>query len=105
MNIQKNVIESVYISAGCNRCDKALDWGGKHNQLIYAQSRSVALLTQQEPFQIKYTFNTHKDKVNCVKWISRVNVEENEENQVNEFVSGSEDKSITIWRENSQSMV
>jgi WD40 repeat protein len=92
-------VDSIYISAGCNRCARALDWGGKCNQLIYAQCNSVALLSRTEPFSIKYTFNRHSDKVNCVKWISRVGIDGSAVS-TDEFISGSKDKSIIVWQQN-----
>lgn len=105
MTLNKNA-ESIYISAGCNRCAKALDWGGKYNQLIYAQSRSVALLSQQEPFQIKSTFNQHTDKINCVKWISRYFFSslECKGDAPNEFLSASKDKTIAVWQGNDENV-
>ncbi|CAF0711829.1 unnamed protein product [Brachionus calyciflorus] len=98
MTIKPNKVESVYISAGCNRCPKALDWGGRQNQLIYAQSRSVALLNDKEPFEIKCTFNKHTDRVNAVKWITSNDFVQNELLSTNEFVSVSKDKSVIVWQ-------
>lgn len=98
MTIKQNEVESLYISAGCNRCPKALDWGGRQNQLIYAQSRSIALLSDCEPFQIKCTFNKHTDRVNCVRWISLNDFVQKNLLDTNEFVSVSKDKSVVIWQ-------
>jgi WD40 repeat protein len=100
MNDEKNkTAESVFIAAGCNRSPKALDWGGAHNQLIYAQSRSVALMdTDTEPFQIKCSLNMHKEIVNSVKWISSNGFIDNTKFAKNEFVSTSKDKTVIVWR-------
>ena len=90
-------MDSIYISAACNRSPKSLDWGGKNNQIIYAFSNSVAILSNTEPFQIKSTYNYHTDRVNCVKWISNLN---NLQLDFDEFISGSTDKKICVWRGN-----
>jgi hypothetical protein len=92
--------EAVFISAGCNRSPKALDWGGRQNQLIYGQCRSIALMTDKEPFQVKCSFNKHKDVVNCVKWISSNGFIDNSRFSHNEFVSTSKDKSVIVWQGN-----
>jgi hypothetical protein len=92
--------EPEYISAGSNRSPKALDWGGAENRLIYAQCRSVAMLSDQEPFHIKCTFNKHTDVVNSVKWINystSTNSQLNK-NELNEFVSASNDKTVIVWQ-------
>ena len=90
-------MDSIYISAACNRSPKSLDWGGKDNQIIYGFSNSIAILSKDEPFQIKSTFNYHNDRVNCVKWISNPN---NIKLEFNEFLSGSTDKKVCVWRGN-----
>jgi elongator complex protein 2 len=91
------MIDSIYISAACNRSPNSLDWGGNNNQIIYGFSNSIAVLSINEPFQIKSTFNYHKDRVNCVKWIkNQTNLKLN----FNEFISGSTDKKICVWRGN-----
>jgi hypothetical protein len=92
-------VSPIYISSGCNRCPKALDWGGRHNQIIYAQVNSIALLSDHEPFQIKSTYNSHKDKVNAVKWITSNGFISIEKFKINEFVSASKDKTVIIWQE------
>lgn len=97
---ENNLVEPIYISLGCNRCPKALDWGGNENQLIYAHSNSIALLNDQEPFHIKCTFNKHTDKVNCVKWISSNGFLDKSTFKLNEFVSASKDKSVVLWQGN-----
>lgn len=91
-------IESIYISAGCNRCPKALDWGGKQDQLICAVSNSVGLFSSQEPFEIKSTLNQHTDKVNCVKWINFNEFTPKNLFDTNEFVSASKDKTLVLWQ-------
>ena len=91
-------VSSVYISAACNRCPKALDWGGKQNQLICALSNSVALFSDQEPFEIKCTFNKHTDRVNCVKWISSTGSVDQTRLGFSEFISASKDKSLILWK-------
>jgi WD40 repeat protein len=88
-------IEAEYISSGCNRCPKSLDWGGNQNQLAYAFSNSIAILSDKEPYQIRITLNRHSDQVNCVKWISNLN---NSSFEFNEFISGSVDKTLVVWR-------
>jgi hypothetical protein len=91
--------EAVFISAGCNRSPKALDWGGRQNQLIYGQCRSIALLSRQEPFQVKCSLNKHTDVINCVKWIaSSGGLIESSQFTQNEFVSASKDKSVIVWQ-------
>lgn len=100
MTVNQVKVEPLYISAGCNRCPKALDWGGNQNQLIYAQSRSIALLSDKEPYQIKCTFNMHQDKVNAVKWISSNGFIDNGLFEMSEFVSASKDKSVIVWQGN-----
>ncbi len=93
-----SLVEPIYIGAGCNRCPKSLDWGGNQNQLIYAQSNSIALLSNEEPFQIKCTFNKHTDKVTCVKWISSNGFIDNGLFSMNEFISTSKDKTVVLWQ-------
>jgi WD40 repeat protein len=96
-----STIRPTYISVGCNRSPNTLDWGGAQNQLIYAFSNSVALLNDREPFEIKCTFNRHVDKVNCVKWIKRGDDSCDKLLQpigLNEFVSGSKDRSLIVWQ-------
>ena len=96
-----NKVESIYISSGCNKCPKALDWGGKHNQLIAGVSNSVALFSNEEPFEIKCTFNKHTDRVNCVKWISPADDDLKISSlKCNEFISASKDKSLVLWQGN-----
>ncbi len=88
-------VKSVYISSGCNRCPKALDWGGNRNQLIYAHCNSIALLSDEESFHIISTLNRHTDKINAVKWISSngfINI------PIGEFVSASKDNSVIVWQ-------
>jgi hypothetical protein len=92
-------IRPTYISVGCNRSPNTLDWGGAQNQLIYAFSNSVALLSQSEPFEVKCTLNSHLDKVNCVKWIrSGDGGDRCFPIGINEFVSGSKDRSLIVWQ-------
>ena len=91
-------IDPVYISAGCNRCPKALDWGGKQDQLICAVSNSIALFSNQEPFEIKCTFNKHTDRVNCIKWINFNEFTPKIQFNINEFISASKDKSVILWQ-------
>ncbi len=91
-------IESSYISAGCNRCPKALDWGGKQDQLICAVTNSIALFSNQEPFEIKCTFNKHSERVNCVKWINFNEFTPKKNFDLNEFISASKDKTLILWR-------
>ena len=93
-----NKVKSVYISAGCNKCPKALDWGGNQNQLLTSVSNSVALYSDKEPFEIKCTFNKHTDKVNCVKWISPNDLIDTTLFTANEFVSASKDKTLIVWQ-------
>lgn len=92
--------DAVYISAGCNRTPKSLDWGGPQNQLAFAQCHSVALMSQEEPFQIKCTFHKHTDLINCVKWIeySSSSTSQTSSHQLNEFVSASKDKTVVVWQ-------
>lgn len=91
-------VEPIYISAGCNRCPKALDWGGRQNQLISCVSNSIALYSSQEPFEIKCTFNKHTDRINCVKWISFTDLTPSTLFNKNEFISASKDKTIVVWQ-------
>lgn len=102
MTIEK--VKSIYISSGCNRCPKALDWGGNRNQIIYAHSNSVALLSESEPFQIQSTFNRHTDKINAVKWISSNGFMKNGEIPLSEFISASKDKSVIVWQGDNQNV-
>lgn len=96
-----NPVESIYISTGCNKCPKALDWSGKQNQLITSVSNSVALFSKEEPFEIKCTFNKHTDRVNCVKWISPADDDlKTSSLKCNEFISASKDKSLVVWQGN-----
>lgn len=96
--MSKIEIEPIYISSGCNRCPKALDWGGKQEQLITAISNSIALFSNKEPFEIKCTFNNHTDKVNCVKWINFNEFTPKDLFTRNEFISASKDKTIVVWQ-------
>jgi hypothetical protein len=91
-------VRAAYISAGCNKCPKALDWGGQQNQLICAFSNSVALFSDQQPFQIKCTFNRHTDKVNSVKWISSLDDVKGTSLKCSEFISASKDKTVIVWQ-------
>jgi hypothetical protein len=91
---QPDAIDCEYISAACNRTQNSLDWGGLDNQLIYAFSNSIALLTSTEPFEVKCSFNKHTGRVNCLKWISN----KTGKLDLSEFVSGSADKSLVVWR-------
>lgn len=91
-------VHPLYISAGCNRCPKSLDWGGKQNQLIYGQSNSIALISDCEPFEIKCTFNKHTERVNAVKWITFSEFVQKNKLKTNEFVSASKDKSVIVWQ-------
>ena len=92
-------IDPIYISAGCNRCAKALDWGGSANQIIFGQSRAVALMTSNnDEFEIKCTFGGHTDTVNCARWIRRALLSDPNILKEDEFISGSKDKSIIVWR-------
>lgn len=91
-------VNSIYISAGCNRCPKSLDWGGKQNQLIFAQSNSIALVSESEPFQIKCTFKKHTERVNAVKWIAFNELVQKNKLTTNEFVSVSKDKNVIVWQ-------
>lgn len=90
------LINSIYTSVSCNRTPNSLDWGGKSNEIIYAFSNSIAILSKNEPYQIKATFNKHLNRVNCVKWIR--NLTNNELFNYNEFISGSTDKTICVWQ-------
>jgi hypothetical protein len=97
--MEASKVECVYISAGCNRSPNSLDWGGAQNQLIYAHAHSVALLSAQEPFQIKCTFNKHKDKINSLKWVNRDQLSTQLGSNIpNEFVTASQDKTVIVWQ-------
>jgi hypothetical protein len=97
--MEANKVNCVYISAGCNRSPNSLDWGGAQNQLIYAHAHSVALLSDQEPFQIKCSFSKHKDKINSLKWINRDQINTKvDSNFPNEFVTASQDKTVIVWQ-------
>lgn len=91
-------VNPLYISAGCNRCPKSLDWGGNQNQLIYAQSNSIALVSGSEPFQIKCSFSKHTERVNAVKWITSSDFVQKNQLITNEFVSVSKDKNVIVWQ-------
>lgn len=91
-------VQAAYISAGCNKCPKALDWGGKQNQLICAFSNSVAIFSEKIPLQIRCTFNKHTDKVNCVKWISSLDDVKKSFLKCSEFISASKDKTLVVWQ-------
>ena len=106
MTIAETKVKSIYISAGCNKVPKSLDWGGSENQIIFAQSNAIALLAsaaaarggkQQQQQQITATFNKHTDRVNSVKWISTSFIG-NDQLSLNEFISASKDKTIVIWQ-------
>ena len=96
--------DAVYISGGCNRCPKALDWAGPQDQIIYALNNSVALLSDTEPYEVKCTFNKHTDRVNSVRWISSLGLEADQKRALeetsclNEFVSASKDKTLVVWQ-------
>lgn len=88
-------IQAEYISSGCNRCPKSCDWGGNENQLAYAFSNSIAILSGKEPFQIKINLNQHTNQVNCLKWVSNLN---DTSFEFNELISGSVDRTLIVWR-------
>ena len=94
--------EAIYISGGCNRCPKALDWGGSQSQILYALNNSIALVSDEEPREIKCTFNKHTDRVNSVRWISSHGFFDQSllfnSSGVGEFVSASKDKSLIVWK-------
>ena len=94
-----DILKPKYISAGCNRSPRSLDWGGNESQIVYAFSHSVALMSNQEPYQVVATFNKHKGHINALKWVSNTN---NERLHFNEFVTCSTDKSLVVWRGNGQ---
>jgi WD40 repeat protein len=98
MTTKNETIINTYISAGCNKCPKALDWGGNQNQLLTCVSNSVALYSNDEPFEIKCTFNKHTDRVNCVKWLSSNDLINWNLFRANEFISASKDKTIIVWQ-------
>ena len=99
-NQPKHRAEAVYISGGCNRCPKALDWAGPQDQIIYALNNSIALLTSREPCEITRTFNQHTDRVNSVRWITALGLEAEQKPALglNEFVSASKDKTLVVWQ-------
>ncbi len=95
MTVEQHEIDCEYISAACNRTLNSLDWGGVNNQLVYAFGNSIALLTSTEPFEVKRSFNKHVGRVNCLKWIVNMS---RQHDDLNEFVSGSTDKTLIVWR-------
>ncbi|XP_074610672.1 elongator complex protein 2-like [Acropora palmata] len=102
LNMDENKTESVickcdleYASVACNRTPLCLDWG-RNGWVAFGACYSVALCCPERTCafgSIEYILNGHKDRVNCVKWISQsVYGEENE------LVSGSTDKSVRVWQ-------
>ncbi|KAH9520084.1 Elongator subunit elp2 [Bulinus truncatus] len=87
-------INISYTSAGCNRCPFSADWG-RNGLICFAYSHAVAIYKPEGFGQaggIVKTYTGHTDKVNCVIWIS------NGIHDELEFVSGSADSIINVWR-------
>ncbi|CAI9721363.1 complex 2-like [Octopus vulgaris] len=86
-----------YISAGCNSTPHVADWG-KNGCICFGSCNSVAVYQPQVPqSQIKdagsilSTLKSHKNRVNCVKWMKTRKAAEWE------IISGSVDKTAILW--------
>lgn len=85
-----------YISSACNCVPHCADWA-RDGLIVYGACNAVVL---HDPDNLKRgktlkTFCKSKDKINVVKWLRHgVKVEE-------EFVSGSNDGGVNIWRKKS----
>ncbi|XP_046455686.1 elongator complex protein 2-like isoform X1 [Daphnia pulex] len=87
-------VGNVYTSVGCNRTPHALDWG--NNDLVcFASSRAVTVYDPKfadNHGKILHTLCEHQDRVNCMRWI-----QDGQQSQEKEFVSGSVDKTVIVW--------
>ena len=83
-------VNSVYISAGCNRSPHCLSW--RQDKIIYGCCNAVNLVMVDDKNSTTKIVETlasggHTGRVNCVRWISN-----------NVFVSSSTDKSVIVWK-------
>ncbi|CAG5118142.1 unnamed protein product [Candidula unifasciata] len=89
-------VNTCYVAAACNRCPYSADWG-RNGLIIYGYSRAVALYQpegQSVAGGVCATFVGNTDRVNCVSWVR------NRLEDETEFVSGSVDGGVCIWRLN-----
>eukprot|EP00795_Rhopilema_esculentum_P014029 gene14029-5004_t len=84
-----------YVSIGCNRTLHALSWG-RNDVIAFGAGNSVAIY-ETKPIEsagkISYLLNRHTDKVSCVSWLYRT------DGAIAGLVSGSVDKSISVWEQ------
>lgn len=89
-------VRQEYISVACNRNPLCLDWG-LNGLVAFGAHNSVALYqpgSEGSDGKIECVLYGHKDRVNCVKWISK----EDQAGQENELVSGGIDSVALIWK-------
>ncbi|XP_028410980.1 elongator complex protein 2-like isoform X2 [Dendronephthya gigantea] len=87
-------VQEKYISVGCNRNPYSLDWGS-NGLVAFGASKSIALYLpedEQDAGRIKCLLNGHRERVNCVKWISKENL-----GNESELISGAIDGQVIIW--------
>ncbi|XP_050419397.2 elongator complex protein 2 [Patella vulgata] len=97
------VLDTCYVSTACNRTCHAANWG-QNNLICYGSCNAVCIYKPEvgnnSPCEITQTLCGHTDRVNCVNWIKNTaNCEETE------FVSGSVDKSVIVWKKENDKFV
>ncbi|XP_068708874.1 elongator complex protein 2-like isoform X1 [Montipora foliosa] len=95
-NTERCKCDLEYVSVACNRTPLCLDWG-RNGWVAFGACYSVALCRNPKRVnafgKIEYILNGHKDRVNCVKWITQPSFG----NEI-ELISGSTDKSVIVWQ-------
>ncbi|GAB1600873.1 elongator complex protein 2-like [Argonauta hians] len=93
-------VYTKYLSTGCNSTPHVADWG-KNGLICFGSCNSVVIyqpqVAPQSETQVKNagsilaTLNSHKNRVNCVKWMKTKN------DAVCEIISGSVDNTAILW--------
>ncbi|XP_074658780.1 elongator complex protein 2-like [Tubulanus polymorphus] len=90
----KKLVDTIYVSSGCNRTPNSASWG--LNELICYGSANACHIYDTSANKVVEVVTGHRDRVNCIQWIPRP-----DQLHEDEFVSGSADKTVNVWKRNS----
>ena len=85
-------LETVYISAGCNRSPNCLAW--RKDVLLYASCDAVVVARRCDdagsaPLVVTATLCGHSGRVNCVRWL---------DDDAGHFATASADGTAAVWK-------